>query len=134
MKTIKAIIERSEDGHYSIYMNDNSLPYLVTGTGKTVAEARNAFMGGYEDIKRIFAEDGRAFQEVNFVFYYDMASFLQFFAYAFSLAGLSRITGVNQRQLSHYVNGVSRPSKQTIERIEKGLLAFANEIAAIKFI
>ncbi|MBO5216795.1 MAG: helix-turn-helix transcriptional regulator [Alistipes sp.] len=134
MKTVKAIIERSADGHFSIYMDDNSLPYLVTGTGKTVAEARAVFMGGYEDMKRIFTEDGNEFEEVTFEFHYDMASFLQFFAYALTLAGLERITGVNQRQLSHYINGTSKPSKQTTKKIEEGLHSFANEITAVKFV
>lgn len=134
MKTVKAIIERSADGCYSIYMDDNTLPYLVTGTGQTVAKAREKFLGGYEDMKRIFAEDGEEFQEVDFDFHYDMASFLQFFAYALTLAGLERITGVNQRQLSHYINGTSKPTKQTVEKIEKGLHAFANDITAVKFI
>lgn len=134
MKTVKAIIERSADGHYSIFMDDNSLPYLVTGTGETVAEARKTFMGGYEDMKRIFAEDGNEFPEVDFDFHYDVASFLQFFAYALTLAGLERITGVNQRQLSHYINGTSKPSKQTTEKIERGLHAFASEITAVRFI
>lgn len=134
MKTVKAVIERAADGYYSIYMDDNTLPYVVTGTGQTVAEARNTFIGGYEDIKRIFAEDGKVFQEVNFEFHYDMASFLQFFAYALTLAGLERITGVNQRQLSHYINGTSKPSKQTTEKIEKGLHEFARDITVVKFI
>ncbi len=133
MRTVLAIIERSADGHYSIYTNDQTLPYLITGTGDTVAEAREVFMGGYEDMKRIFAEDGNEFEEVQFEFHYDVASFLQHYAYAFTLAGLARMTGINQGQLSHYINGTSKPSKRTTAKIEKCLHAFAAEIAAVKF-
>ena len=50
-----------------------------------------------------------------------------------SLAGLARITGVNQGQLSHYVTGRRRPSKSTVEKIEQSLHDFANEIGQVKF-
>ena len=68
--------------------------------------------------QEVYAEEGSKFPDVEFDFIYDMASFLNYYAYAFSLAGLARITGVNQGQLSHYVTGRRRPSKSTVEKIE----------------
>ena len=63
-----------------------------------------------------------------------MASFLNYYAYAFTLAGLARITGVNQGQLSHYVTGHRRPSRSTVEKIENSLHEFADEIGQLKFV
>jgi len=51
-----------------------------------------------------------------------------------SLAGLQRITGVNQGQLSHYVTGHRKPRPKTVEKIEKSLHAFAEEISQVHFI
>ena len=34
-KQVKAIVERTPDGGYSIYSDDDTLDYLVTGTGPT---------------------------------------------------------------------------------------------------
>lgn len=84
-------------------------------------------------MKEAYAENNDQFPEVEFEFSYDMASFLNYYAYAFSLAGLARITGVNQGQLSHYVTGHRKPSKATIEKIERSLHDFANEISEVKF-
>lgn len=134
MKKIIAVIERASDGTYSVYSDDDNLPYLITGTGATIAEAHDIFMGGYEDMKRVFAEDDRYFEDVLFEFHYDVPSFLQQYAYALTLAGLERITGVNQRQLSHYINGVRKPSKATTQRIEERLRAFGQEIANVRFV
>ncbi len=134
MKNVVAIIERASDGTYSVYSDDDNLPFLITGTGQTIAEAHEMFMGGYEDMKRVFEEDGREFEEVVFEFHYDVPSFLQQYAYALTLAGLERITGVNQRQLSHYINGVRKPSKATTRKIEEKLRSFGNEIASIRFV
>lgn len=85
-------------------------------------------------MKKVYDMNGKKFPDVEFNFIYDVASFLNYYAYAFSLAGLARITGVNQGQLSHYVTGRRKPSKTTVEKIEKSLHAFANEIGEIKFV
>lgn len=121
------------DGHYSIYMDDDTMDYLVTGTGKTVDEAMRVFLGGYEDIKHVRQEDGRPFEEVEFEFGYDMASFLSYFSKAFSLAGLSRITGINQGQLSHYATGRSKPTRRTTEKIQQHVHSFADELLKVEF-
>ena len=87
-----------------------------------------------DEMKKVYDMNGKKFPDVEYNFIYDVASFLNYYAYAFSLAGLARITGVNQGQLSHYVTGRRKPSKTTVEKIEKSLHAFANEIGEIKFV
>lgn len=49
-------------------------------------------------------------------------------AFALSLAGLERISGINQRQLSHYINGSSKTRKSTVKRFQKRLEAFAKDL------
>ena len=105
-----------------------------TGTGKTVEEAKKCFEGGYADIKRIYAEDGKPFTEVEMSYQYDMASFLEYFSKAFTLAGLSRITGINQGQLSHYVTGRRVPSLRTKQKKQKAMHDFANDLSAVSFV
>ena len=134
MKKVSAIIERANDGTYSIYMDVPKMNYLVTGTGSTAEEAINTFMGGYEDMKRLYSKKGKKFEEVEFSFKYDMASFLSYYSKAFSLAGLSRITGINQGQLSHYVTGRRNPSKTTIARIQNSIHAFASDLSKVMFL
>ncbi len=120
MKQVQAIIERAADGTYSVYM-DADMDYLITGTGKTAEEAIQCFKDGYEDTKRFYAEEGLEFEQVEFAYKYDMASFLSYFSKAFSLAGLSRITGINQGQLSHYMTGRRTPSAKTVEKIQNSV-------------
>ena len=112
MKKVKAIIERAGDGSYSVYMDADDMSYLITGTGK----------------------NGKEFEEVEFVYEYDMASFLSYYCKAFSLAGLSRITGVNQGQLSHYVTGHRTPSERTKLKIQNSIQEFAKELSLVHFL
>jgi len=78
--------------------------------------------------------EGKECPALEFEFMYDMPSFLQNYAYAFTLAGLERITGVNQRQLSHYINGVKKPCEKTARKIENRKHLFANELSAVRIV
>lgn len=133
MRKVKAIIERAADGNYSIYMDVDDMSYLVTGTGKTVEEALKVFQDGYEDMRQYYAETGKKFEEVEFEYQYDVASFLQYYAKTISLAGLERITGVNQKQLGHYISGYRHPSAKTAKKIEDGVHKFSQELSAVRF-
>ena len=136
MIKVKAFIERGNDGTYGVYVDleENRLNYTVIGDGKTVEEAVEDFEGCYEDMRKSFEKDNQYFQEVEFEYYYDTASFLEFYTTFFSLAGLSRLTGIHQGQLSHYVTGVRKPSKQTIKKIDTSVRHFAKSLNQVQFI
>ncbi len=62
-----------------------------------------------------------------------MASFLDSYSDKISLAGLGRLTGINPKQLSHYLNEKRNPSPKTVKKIEAALHEFGKEISQ-KFI
>ena len=95
MKTVKVTIERGVKGDYSAYISSNNCEFGCIGEGKTARETEEDFMAGVEDIKRIYSSQGKPFPDIKFVFQYDVASFLNYYSYAFSLSGLERITGIN---------------------------------------
>lgn len=136
MNTVKAFIERGADGTYGVYVDleNTTLNYGIHGDGKTVAEAIEDFNSSYQEMKESYAERNKDFVEANFEFLYDVASFLGYYKDVLSLAGLERLTGVNQGQLSHYVNGHRKPSKRTIEKIESKLHEFGKELNQVQFI
>ena len=134
MRTIKAIVERANDGGYSVYMDAKGLTYLITGTGHTAEEAIQCFKDGYEDTRRAYVEEGLDFEEVNFDFHYDAASFLSYYSKTFSLAGLSRITGINKERLSHYATGRSVPTSKTRARIQNSIRGLGKELRHATFL
>ena len=132
MKKVKVFIEKSSYG-YSAYMDDTPLDYSCLGEGKTVEETINDFLASYDGLREFYIKQGKPFEEVECEFFYDVASFLDEYAAAFSLAGLERITGVNQTQLGHYLHGRRKPTRKTIDKIEKGVRDFAKELTTIHF-
>ena len=132
MKTVKVFIEKSDYG-YSAYMDDTPLDYSCIGEGKTVEDTINDFKAAYQEMKDYYRKEGKPFEEIDCEFYYDTASFLQEYAPSFSLAGLERITGVNQTMLGHYLHGRRKTSRKTLEKIEQGVKRFAKELGSLHF-
>lgn len=130
----EVIIERGSDGTYSAYIESDNVPFGLIGDGKTVQETIADFLSSADEMKEYYKEQGKEYPEIEWKFKYDVASFLQYYAFAFTLAGLERITGVNQGQLSHYINGVRKPSPKTIQKIETSLHEFAKEIGQVNFV
>ena len=132
MKKVKVFIEKGPD-EYSAYMDDTPLSYSCIGTGATVEETIADFRKSYDEMRDYYSSVGKPFEEVELEFCYDIPSFLQEFAFAFSLAGLERITGVNQKQLGHYISGYRKPSEKTIRKIEDGIHRFSAQLNAVRF-
>lgn len=128
MKQIKAIIERGKDGEYSIFLDCDSLEYCVNGQGETIQEAKADLQGVYDAMRALYTTEHRKFTDVEWTYSFDYVSLLQYYAQYFSLVGLSRLTGINKGQLSHYINGTSRPGRSTIEKIRGGLSRLASDI------
>ena len=133
-KIITGMIERGiTDNGYSIYIKEDDYPYGILGTGNTVDEAKQDFLAGYQEMKESVLEAGEEFIDVDIVFRYDVPSFLEAYAYAFTLAGLERITGINQKQLGHYISGYRKPSEKTVRKIDERIHAFSEELSAVRF-
>lgn len=131
----QVIIERGADGTYDANMEFiKSVPFGLLGQGKTVAEAIADFYNSYGEMQAMYKAEGKECPALELDFRYDVPSFLQYYAYAFTLAGLERITGVNQRQLSHYISGYRKPSERTARKIEEKIKNFAKEIEAVRFV
>ena len=133
MHQVTAIIETGLDHRIEIYSDDDTLDYGVLGEGYSIEEAKKDFMISYEEMRECFEEQGKEFEEVEFIFRYDIPSFLQEFAYAFTLAGLERITGINQKQLGHYISGYRKPSAKTIRKMEEGIHNLSEQLRMVHF-
>ena len=60
--------------------------------------------------------------------------FLQMFKGRMNLADLQSITGINRKQLNHYVTGYRKPSQKTVQRIQEGIRKYAEELSRISLV
>ena len=133
MYTLDAIIEIASDGTYSVYCKNE----IFTGAGETIAEAKEDMLTQMEFYKKTALEQRfkyPAFLDEPFEINYDVDSVSLMSYYVkkgfFSLAGMEKVTGINQKQLWAYLNG-TKPRKTQMKRIETGFLALKNDLNTI---
>ena len=131
---VKAIIETGKDLDYDIYTDDESLDFMLLGQGKTIEEAKCDFLKCKEEMKQEFVAAGKSFDfdNLDFEYVFDTVSFLKYSP--FTLTGLSKATGINCKQLSHYVTGYRKPSPKTILRIQEGVTRFAKTFSTLTLV
>ena len=62
---------------------------------------------------------------------FDVQSFLEYYSGFISLAGMEKMTGINQKQLSNYLHHRAVPRKKQADRIITGIHRFAHELLSI---
>ena len=133
MNTVEATIERASDGTYTVYCQKE----IFSGAGETIEAAKADMKRQMDFYKQTAIEEGfryPSFLDEEFDIHYsvDAASLMKYYVTSgiFSLAGLEKVTGINQKQLWSYLNG-TKPRKAQQERIERGFRALNNDLNAI---
>ena len=131
MKTITVIIERSKN-LFSAYAEDVEGIY---GGGNTVAEAKQSIV----DAIALTKEHNEPANipaillgEYKLVYKFDTESFLKYYKGIFSNTALSKLTGINEKQIAHYSSGLKKPRRAQIEKIENALHALGRELIEVK--
>lgn len=127
MKTVEVIVEHAGK-NLSAYIED--VPVITVGNDMREIEEN------MKEAVDLYLEDNpnpceKLSGEFEFRFKIDAATFINYYSNIFTKAALSRITGINERQLWHYAAGVHKPRKQQLEKIQKGIQSLTKELSAI---
>ncbi|MCM1517561.1 MAG: hypothetical protein NC117_02855 [Pseudoflavonifractor sp.] len=69
--------------------------------------------------------------EYEIIWKYDTQSLLRRYQGIFTNAALERLTGINQKQLWNYANGISKPRESAKRKIETALHNLGRELIAL---
>jgi ubiquinone biosynthesis protein UbiJ len=104
--------------------------------GKTLSDIKRDITQAIQTYKESCAELGvepsslvKGEYELSFVI--DATTFINYYSSIFTKAALSRITGINERQLWHYAAGLHKPRKKQLERIQRGVQTLTEELKSI---
>lgn len=134
MNVIEAIVEYSAE---NLSVHIPGIP--VTVSGKDLAEVEDK-MGAavalyVESCRQQGVEyDARLTEDYDLQFRIDAATFINYYSNIFTKAALSRITGINERQLWHYAAGMHKPRKKQLEKIQNGICALTQELQSISLV
>jgi predicted RNase H-like HicB family nuclease len=130
MEKIIMIIEKSKD-FYDAYSDNCDGIYAA---GDSIEAVKADAMEAVSLIKKNLPDDRWPKQikgEFEIEWKFDVPSFLEYYGEYLSLAGLERMTGIHQKQLSNYLHRRSVPRQKQADRIINGLHRFAREILSI---
>lgn len=109
------------------------LPLICVGAN--VAELRLNMLEAIERYRRNNAQVQEIIPEAfELKMKVDAATFINYYSDVFTKAALSRITGINERQLWHYAAGMHKPRKRQLQRIADGIKALIQEIDSIELL
>ncbi|WP_444341269.1 antitoxin HicB [Phocaeicola plebeius] len=134
MKIVEVIVEHAGN-NLSAYIE--GAPVITVGNDvkeieKNMKEAVELYLESCKEMNIAPVEILQG--EFTLKFKIDAATFINYYSSIFTKAALSRITGINERQLWHYAAGVHKPRKQQLEKIQKGINALTEELAAINLL
>ena len=134
MKTVEVIVEHAGN-NLSAYIE--GAPVITVGNDvkeieKNMKEAVELYLDSCKEMNIAPVEVLQG--EFTLKFKIDAATFINYYSSIFTKAALSRITGINERQLWHYAAGVHKPRKQQLEKIQKGINALTEDLAAINLL
>lgn len=115
---IFAIIEKGEDGLYSIYSDEMLLNHGLGGCGKTVEEAKNDFMASVNEAKQMILEEKKTlpYEDIGVMFKYDLQSFFNHFDWI-NVSQFAKKAGINESKMRQYKNGLAFAGEATTKKI-----------------
>lgn len=133
MNILKAVIESLEN-NYSAYIVGLD---GVVATGSTIDELQQHLIEAVNDYVETCRQLECAIPEqlegdYKIEFSMDVKSLLTIYSGIFTKSGLERLTGINQKQLWHYANGISTPRRAQAERIESALHRLGSELLSVR--
>lgn len=131
MGKIRVTIEKGTD-LFSAWAENVSGIY---GEGETVKEAKESILEAIELYKKYNDNIPMELQgDVGVEWTFDVQSFLQYYNGIFTKAALERITGINQKQLGHYASGLKKPRTAQVQKIQKALDSFLNDMSLVHLV
>jgi predicted RNase H-like HicB family nuclease len=112
------------------------LPGCVS-TGRTLEEVEKHMIEAVKNHVGLSLEDNDPVPDVfkgeyELIFKLSAEALLNAYSNIFTKAALSRITGINQRQLWHYAAGAKKPRPAQLKRIEEGLHKIGYQLIAVE--
>ncbi len=130
MEKIIIVVEKSKD-YYDAYSENCDGIYAAGGSIEDVKkDVESAIAAIKNNLPREqWPDQIKSDYEIEYKL--DVQSFLEYYKGYMSLSGLEKITGINQKQLSNYLNNRSKPRRKQVEKINEGLRNFAKELLNI---
>ncbi len=134
MEKLVVIVEKTGTG-YSAYLPDVTGIATAAGTFDKLRENVKELVDVYIDTAIEYGDQLPELLKGNyaFEFKFDIRAFMQWMSKIMSQRGLSEIADINESLISQYASGIKKPGPKQLQRIQKAIHHFADDLHAISF-
>ena len=129
----KAVIEKGENGMYSIYSPDLK-DHAINGQGKNVEEAKEDFKTSFDEVVAVYTDEGlkvpKELSTFDFEYVYDVASVFDYLK-CINVSTFAQRAGINSSLLRQYRNKITFASEGQRKKIESALHGLGDELRTI---
>lgn len=122
------IIEKSSDGFFSCYTEQEFDGFGLLGYGDTAEAAKTDLLQAYEEIKEARAKEGKETPNVEIEWKYDLESFFDYFN-VINVTKLAQKAGINASQLRQYRNGLAKASEKQYAKLREAIREIGRELS-----
>jgi predicted RNase H-like HicB family nuclease len=133
METFKVQVSKTPTGYCATM---DALPGWIVGVSGSFSDLQREVKESIEFYVESAKNDGDEFPaslngDYQLDYTFTIERLLSFYDGIITRAALSRLTGINEKQLGHYVCGRSQPRRQQAVKIVSALHRLGNELTAI---
>lgn len=133
--TIIAIVEKGQDGLYSVW-SDNCFGYhFFGGYGVSVEEAKQDFLASVNEALVECRKEDESFldpeyDEIRVSYRFDIPSFFNYFDWI-NVSEFARCAGINESKMRQYKNGLAFPGERTTRKIMATVKKMQTDFASV---
>lgn len=123
-KQVKVLVGWSGDNYSA---GTGEVDGVVLVTAKDLEKVKAEF----EDAFRFHIEDDDSIDNYELVYELEISAILHQLDGVVTRAALSRVTGINEKQLGHYINGFKKPRPAKRQQIIEGIHNIGRKMLAV---
>lgn len=132
---VNALIERTDNGYYSIACNGKIGNFCLGGFGDSVKDAKADFDSIVKDAQDSYIKEHGSlpdeFKEIIVDYKYDLQSFFNYFNWI-NISKFAKAAGINESKMRQYKTGKAFASERTKNTIEVTIHRMSEELASVE--
>lgn len=131
---VKALIEKTDNGYYSITSDEQIGNYCLGGYGDSLADAKDDFMSVVKEAQDAYVkahgELPDEYRDISVSYQYDLQSFFDYFDWI-NITKFAQVAGVNESKLRLYKVGKAFAGERTKAKLQAAVKRMGAELAAV---
>lgn len=131
---VKALIEKTDNGYYSITSDEMIGSYCLGGYGDSLADAKTDFMSVVKEAQEAYVaahgELSEEYRDISVSYQYDLQSFFAYFDWI-NITKFAQVAGVNESKLRLYKVGKAYAGERTKAKLQAAVKRMGAELAAV---